>query len=195
MGVDQFVIGCKSDGIWNSLKASCILAGARTLNGALVPLVGTAPTNFNFVSADYNRETGLKGNGSTKYLNSNRANNADPQDNFHMAVNKHSTSVVGTDGYLFGASVASGGSSSVIIANTGFMVRTTGWQSVNVGNYPVGFLGASRSGPTTSQFRYLRSTTGNSASGSSAPSSTNLFVFGRSHNGGLTSPTNSRLNF
>jgi hypothetical protein len=45
--------------------------------------VGTAPTNFNFVSGDYNRETGLVGNGSTKYLNSNRAGNADPQDNFH----------------------------------------------------------------------------------------------------------------
>jgi hypothetical protein len=66
--VENFVVGCKSDGIWNALKASCILAGARTLSGALVPLAGTAPTNFNFVSGDYNRKTGLKGNASTKYL-------------------------------------------------------------------------------------------------------------------------------
>jgi hypothetical protein len=194
IAIENFIVGCKSDGIWNSLKASCILAGARTLNGALVPLVGTAPTNFNFVSADYNRETGLKGNGSTKYLNSNRANNADPQDNFHMAVNKHSTSIVGTDGYLFGASVASGGSTSHIIANTGFIVRAASWQAVNVGNYPVGFIGASRSGPTTTQMRYLKST-GTSAAASSAPSSTNLFVFARSYNGALNGPTNSRLNF
>jgi hypothetical protein len=82
----DFILGCKSDGIWTALKASCILAGARTLSGALVPLVGTAPTNFNFVSADYNRETGLKGNGTTKYLNSNRAGNDDPQDNAHLSV-------------------------------------------------------------------------------------------------------------
>lgn len=86
VAVNNFVVGCKADGIWTAIKASCILAGARTLTGALVPLVGTAPTNNNFVSGDYNRETGLVGNGSTKYLNSNRNNNADPQDSKHLAV-------------------------------------------------------------------------------------------------------------
>lgn len=86
--INAFVVGCKADGIWNAIKASCILAGARTLSGCLIPLVGTAPTNVNFVTADYNRKTGLVGNGSTKYLNSNRAANADPQDNMHIAVYK-----------------------------------------------------------------------------------------------------------
>ena len=84
--IDTFVKGCKADGIWTAIKASCILAGARTLAGALVPLVGTAPTNFNFVSGDYNRKTGLVGNASNKYLDSHRANNADPQNNNHNAV-------------------------------------------------------------------------------------------------------------
>jgi hypothetical protein len=84
--IDQFVRGCKADGIWDAIKASCILAGARTRLGALTPLVGTAPTSFNFVDGDYNRKTGLVGNGSTKYLNSNRNNNADPQDNSHLSV-------------------------------------------------------------------------------------------------------------
>jgi hypothetical protein len=83
--VNQFVIGCKADGIWTAIKASCILSGARTLAGSLIPLTGTAPTNFNFVSGDYNRKTGLVGNGSTKYLNSNRNNNADPQDSQHLS--------------------------------------------------------------------------------------------------------------
>jgi hypothetical protein len=91
-----FAVGCASDGIWNAIKASCILAGAKTLQGALVPLVGVAPTNFNFAAGtysgsnyttgDYDRKTGLLGNGSTKYLNSNRNNNADPQDNRHVSV-------------------------------------------------------------------------------------------------------------
>lgn len=84
--INAFVVGCKADGIWTSIKASCILAGARTLSGALVPLAGAAPTNFNFVSGDYNRKTGLVGDGSTKYLNSNRNNNADPQNSMHQAV-------------------------------------------------------------------------------------------------------------
>ena len=35
---------------------------------------------------DYDRKTGLVGDGSTKYLNSNRNNNADPQNSQHMAV-------------------------------------------------------------------------------------------------------------
>lgn len=84
--INTFVVGCKADGIWDAIKASCILAGARTLSGALVPLAGTAPTNVGpFVSGDYNWKTGLVGNGSTKYLNSNRNNNTDPQNNFHMS--------------------------------------------------------------------------------------------------------------
>jgi hypothetical protein len=67
--INDFVIGCKQDGIWSAIKASCILAGARTLAGALVPLVGAAPSNVGpFVDADYNRKTGLAGNGSSKTL-------------------------------------------------------------------------------------------------------------------------------
>jgi hypothetical protein len=85
IAIDNFVLGCKADGIWTAIKASCILAGARTRLGALTPLVGTAPTSFNFVDGDYNRKTGLVGDGSTKYLNSNRNNDADPQDSKHAS--------------------------------------------------------------------------------------------------------------
>lgn len=84
--VSAFVRGCKADGIWAAIKASCLLCGARTLAGALVPLKGTAPTNNNFVSGDYNRATGLEGDGSTKYLNTNRNANADPQNDFHLCM-------------------------------------------------------------------------------------------------------------
>jgi hypothetical protein len=85
--INDFVLGCKNDGIWDAIKACNILAGARTLSGALVPLVGTAPTNPGnvFVDGDYNRETGLIGDGSTKYLDANRNQDADPQDNHHMS--------------------------------------------------------------------------------------------------------------
>jgi hypothetical protein len=76
--VDDFFKGCKADGTFSALKAACILCGARTLAGALVPLAGDAPTNNNFVDADYNRETGLIGNGSTKYLDSSRATTTTP---------------------------------------------------------------------------------------------------------------------
>lgn len=61
VAINDFITGCKSDGIWSSFTASCILMGARTLSGALVPLVGGTVTNNNFVSGDYSRKNGLKG--------------------------------------------------------------------------------------------------------------------------------------
>ena len=82
--INDFVVGCKADGIWAAMESVGILAGARTLAGALVPLKGPAPTNVGFVSGDYNRATGLKGDG-TKYLDSNYANETPPGDNAHMA--------------------------------------------------------------------------------------------------------------
>jgi len=84
--IDAFITGSKADGTWSAIKASCIMAGWNNLNGAIQPLVGTAPTNFNFVSGDYNRKTGLVGDGSTKYLDSNRAGNAEALNNQHMSV-------------------------------------------------------------------------------------------------------------
>jgi hypothetical protein len=113
--INSFVVYCKAQGIWTAINASCILAGARTLSGALVPLKGTAPTNFNFVSGDYNRETGLKGDASTKYLDTNRNANADPQDSYHQTV--YGTELI-TSGFLMGAGTASGDTGrSNILAN------------------------------------------------------------------------------
>ena len=105
--VETFVLGCKSDGIWSAIIASCLLAGARTLSGALVPLVvAAAPTNFNFVSADYDRESGLLGNGTNKYLNSNRLDNADPQNSQHFSV--YATTAI-SDGRTYGCAGVSPG--------------------------------------------------------------------------------------
>ena len=83
VAINDFVLGCKADGIWTAIKASCILAGARTLAGALVPLVGTAPTNNGpFVSGDYNRKTGLgQNNDATKWLDTGYSNQADTRQN------------------------------------------------------------------------------------------------------------------
>ena len=94
VAINDFVLGCKQDEIWDAIKASCILAGARTLDGALVPLVGGAPTKFNFVSGDYDRETGLVGDGSSKYLDSNgTAATLTQQNSAHIAVYLSSTLV------------------------------------------------------------------------------------------------------
>ena len=155
--INDFVIGCKNDGIWDAIKASCILAGARTLSGALVPLVGTAPTNYNFVSGNYNRETGLKGDGSTKYLDSNRNNNADPQDNAHMSVycSVPHTSI----GPHIGVGITDSGATHITQGSTAlaFRNRSSTPDSVN-GARLQGFLGMSRALSTSFSARALAST-------------------------------------
>ena len=154
IAIDNFVLGCKADGIWSAIKASCILAGARTLAGALVPLVGTAPTNYNFVSGDYNRETGLIGNGSTKYLDSNRNNNADPQDSKHLTV--YAITGGGTSNALIGNGLLSDSGNSFILQvaipraklNSGVDQGFTG-----VGRWTTGFIGINRSDSSSFQYR------------------------------------------
>ena len=119
--INNFVVGCKSDGIWNAIKASCLLCGARTLEGALVPLKGGAPTNFNFTLSDYDRELGLVGDGSTKYLDSNRNNNTDLQDSRHLAVWRSTDG----NGGLLGSNGTSTGDSHLYNGFGNFITRNS----------------------------------------------------------------------
>jgi hypothetical protein len=146
IAIDNFVLGCKADGIWSAIKASCILSGARTLSGALVPLVGTAPTNFNFVTADYNRKTGLVGNGSTKYLDSNRNNNADPQNSNHNAVFV-STAHTGAAGQYLGTGSTDPGRNNLLYdpSAPSALARSRTAFSTNVAGTAIGFYGHARS--------------------------------------------------
>lgn len=69
--INDFIIALKSTGNWDDINSAVLLRGPRTLNGALIALKGVSPTNLNFIESDYNGQTGLKGDGSTKYLDSN----------------------------------------------------------------------------------------------------------------------------
>jgi len=84
--INRLVVGLKSDGLWESLKASCLLCGPRTLAGALVPLRGVAPTAVAFTDGDYSRSAGLTGDGATTYLDSNVAGDAHDDENHHWSV-------------------------------------------------------------------------------------------------------------
>jgi hypothetical protein len=190
--IDNFVLGCKADGIWNAIKASCILAGARTRLGALTPLVGTAPTSFNFVDGDYNRKTGLVGNGSTKYLDSSRNNNADPQNSQHVSVFA-TTALAG--GWIGGGTAESG--TTALLPLTTFRARsrsaTLHTSSIDLGT---GLSGINR--PLSTQF-ILRGAGANETVSitSQSPLNVSIRVFAR---GGLVTPpaedyTASRLAF
>jgi hypothetical protein len=177
IAIDNFVLGCKADGIWNAIKASCILAGARTLTGALVPLAGAAPTNVGglFVSGDYNRNTGLVGDGTTQHLDSNRNNNADPQDSKHVSV--FPTSVPGSRNVITTVGTPSGA--------TTYTTNSAGRGGVNSNFGPAGIgimaanklTGLSRSSGTTVNFR-TNSISSTFLATSLTPGSGNLSIYG-----------------
>jgi hypothetical protein len=187
--ITNFVVGCKTDGTWNALKASCIMAGARTLAGALVPLRGTAPTNFNFVAGDYNRKTGLVGDGSSKYLDTNRNNNADPPSSKHLSVWRSQAATVNAG--LIGSQTNAAADSYLY---TGFGLVYSRLNSVADAAQPSAALpastliGATRS--NTNQFVARHGGVDYTIiAGVNSPASRNIFVFS------TTGLTNARLSF
>jgi hypothetical protein len=195
LAIDNFVRGCKTDGIWDAIKASTILAGARTLSGALQPLVGAAPTNFNFVSGDYNRKTGLVGDGTTKYLDSNRANDEDPQNDQHMAIYV-ATAQSGAAGVYIGCTDPNTSGATHIGSNPGvgnmFIRNRNTVPNFNGSSSQTGFLGMSRALSSGYGFRSAAATSSVTQT-SQAPSTDNIGVFFRI--GASTGYTNARLAF
>jgi hypothetical protein len=196
--INDFVVGCKADGIWNAIKASCILAGARTLTGALVPLVGAAPTNNNFVSGDYNRKTGLVGNGSTKYLDSNYAFLEALQNNRHASIWVSTVQASGSGAYM-GSSLTTttastrsqilvaSGSESNLLSRLADETSSASATSNNVS----GFQGVTRSA-SASYTRRAASTNQTITVSSLAGNDNNMFVFARNSTASSLH-TNARL--
>ena len=191
--INAFVVGCKSDGIWDAIKAACIMAGARTLTGALVPLVGTAPTNNNFVSGDYNRETGLVGNGSTKYLDSNRAEDDDPQNDHHFSM--YVTSVSSLNKIYMGTLDGVTQATQRYWSADQMLYRLNGTTVYSIaGENPIGFAGASRS--SSANFQVRQASTDYTATVASVTSNTTNFgVFCRISGTTPVSLCDARLSF
>ena len=173
VAIHSFVKGCKNDGIWPAIKASCILASARTLSGALVPLKGIAPTNFNFVAGDYNRKTGLVGNGSNKRLDSNRSTIAQPASDFHLSVFQSTAQTTGS--LIQDVSGGISGSTYLLNGSTEFTIRGVFGNT----NSPVtasGLVGASVSGPS---FTHRSNQSNKTFSGAATAATGNLGIFSR----------------
>lgn len=186
--INNFIVGCKKDaspfsGVsnWDAIKACCFLAGPRTLNGILVPLKGSNPTNFNFVSGDYARATGLKGDAATKSILSGRNNNADPQNNQHLAVwRTESETRTATFAAISAASIS--GSSGLITTTTTRHFRSRHNTALPdlIGDSTAisGFWGLSREVGTETKGRYNQ-TNYVITHGSLAPSTDEIRVYSR----------------
>lgn len=186
---NAFVVGLKTDGILTAIKCCCILAGARTLSGALVPLVGPTPTNVGFVSGDYNRQTGLLGNGTTKYLNTNRTGNADPQNSHHQAV--WLTTAATNSGVCSGVE---GATSRNTIYSNGFALRQAAVDSPPSIATETGLRGASRSASNLTSW-IAGEQSGTYSTVSTSGTLGNIMVYARQDNSVVSNYSNGRIAF
>lgn len=181
--INAFVVGCKSDNIWDSIKACCILSGWNNLDGCLTPIKGDAPTNYNFVANDYDPTTGLQGDGLTKYLDSNRAMNADPLNDQHVTVYASSASSglathIGCNevGVVAGETGITQAAPDLYFRSRSGLLKTISGSSL-----ASGFLGLSRSSSTGFDYR-IDGTSGASSIASIGSASANIFVLARARN-------------
>jgi hypothetical protein len=202
VAIHSFVKGAKADGFWPAIKASCILAGARTRLGALTPLVGTAPTSFNFVDGDYNRKTGLVGDGSTKYLNSGLAGTALTPNSNHLFVNG---SGFETSGSAFKGSIGVFQSTNVRLnldLRTGFNTRSYRGPDSSTAALASGFttsgsVGGSRLASNLSKLFQNGAAIASNTTATSvvALPSANFFVYGLNLSGSPVDQTAARFNY
>jgi hypothetical protein len=175
--INNLIVGLKNDGLWESLEASCLLCGPRTLAGALVPLRGVAPTAVAFTDGDYSRSAGLTGDGATTHLNSNRANNADPQDDKHIAV--YATTLQTNSGYYLSSGYNATSASILRGSGTQLVAFLNGaFQAVSNAHTAAGFLGSSRDNGATQVIRGSGLQSSVSSVSAPASSSASIKVFG-----------------
>ena len=161
----------------STIKTHGILAAANTLSGCLVPVVGAAPTNVNFVVGDYNRRLGLGDpSNATKYLDTNRGNTAEPQDS--QSIGYYIAS--GTIGTMAVTPTGTTGQTAVFVSPTS-TAATSPFRSRSSGSAlgtrsmigVTGFVGLTRGAAATFT--------------SQTPGAGNIFVFARNNvNAGTT---------
>jgi hypothetical protein len=200
--VDRFIKGLKEDGIYADLNAACVMAGWDSLAGALTPLKGAAPTNSGFLAADFDRGIGLTGDGSSKYLDSNRANNADGRDDQHMGVYITSPNMQNVGIYIGSDPSSTVGANQISVVGTltpGALFsysRIVSGPEYDATEGEADQIGLSAISRSESDSYYLR-TTGQSLQKtrtSATPSSSDIFVFDRGPSGGAA-PTDATISF
>lgn len=205
--VSEFVKGCQADaspnaGVnnWTAMKSVQLLVGPATFAGISAPLKGVAPTFFNFVGGDYNPATGLIGNALNKYLNSERNNNADPQNNKSMGVWSNSAPTTGAARTYMGCGDGSGTDGQSLFSRSG-----TSPANLN-GVLNCDTFSGTGNGADTGFFVFQRIASGeftkfvNGVSttfsvASQTPLAGNIFVFGSNNSGSVIFPTDARLAF
>ena len=161
----------------------------------LVPLKGSAPTNFNFVTDDYDRITGLKGDGSTKWLNPHIAESNDFLNNRSISTYVHPGDNTAKLTCLIGNGAGGGdNATSIFTEPDGLVSRSQNSAAFRPSGVPavVGLIGNTRGGSAEFTTRYNGISTDTSRATTTLTGNLNFGVFARS---GGDSRTAERLRF
>lgn len=194
LAYDIFFKGLKKDSLLTKLKASCILGGARTISGALTPLLPSMPlpTNFGFVSGDRTRQGGIKGK-DTAYININRQADADPQDNYHQVAwvsELVATAANGGHRTVIATGWTSPTSHTLVLDTAAQFRSRASAASLDVPPLGNGFYGHSRSEAANLNYLLPSGNVLTGAQSSTASATRKTFVFGRNNsNTGDADPT------
>lgn len=122
----------------------CIMAGARTLAGALVPVVGTAPTGVNLVTGDYSRTLGILGNGTNKLINTNVLGSVLAQNDHHIACDVVSNSSAGNVRVMGHGGSNTGALNMTLTTAPAVLFRSRDISTVTASGVVTGLTGISR---------------------------------------------------
>jgi hypothetical protein len=102
---------------WDDMQSATSFVGVG-IQGVTVPLRDgmTVPTNNNFIDADLNQLTGLKGDASSKYIDTNVADNINGSTNISTGIYVTEGSELEFDAY-FGSSESGTGENKTLLSN------------------------------------------------------------------------------
>ena len=200
--IDRFVRDCYNAGVWTKLIEVYPIAG-NDLNAALVKLkyAGTPTmTAVNFIGSDYAERgafSGITGNGTTKYINTNFAATSIPN-TAHMSA--YVREDITTASYIIGANNAAVTEIAGITSTTGAnraaclgAVSTAGDGTT----FLKGFAYVDRSSASAIEFFRENVSIGTNPANIIAPNypAINVFLWARNNNGAPTSWSNRSASF
>ena len=179
---------------WDDLESAASFVGVG-IQGVTVPLKSTmtALTNNNFVAADLNTLTGLKGDASTKYIGTGIIDAGATQNDSSASCYVTSAATLTFDSYL-GSSESGTGTFKLLIGgsnNTGFQCFNNTSNAGASTTPPTGLIGMSRSASASYTGR-VDDTNNAFARTSETPQGQELFVFA-TNSGSPLRHTNARL--
>ena len=192
--ITNYFTGLFQNNLWDKLESSALFVGVG-IQGVTVPLKSTmtALTNNNFVAADLNTLTGLKGDASTKYIGTGIIDAGATQNDSSASCYVTSAATLTFDSYL-GSSESGTGTFKLLVGgsnNTGFQCFNNTSNAGASTTPPTGLIGMSRSASASYTGR-VDDTNNAFARTSETPQGQELFVFA-TNSGSPLRHTNARL--